>query len=79
VVRRLTGPAILTEAARQENAIAGRVQSATLSGEVDVEGPAISAMMLPAEVAGGDDERGRPGRCYGTRQPMRDVAMTTSS
>jgi sigma-B regulation protein RsbU (phosphoserine phosphatase) len=53
-VRRLTNPAITTEAARQENQIASRVQSAILPGEVDVEGLAISAMMLPAEVVGGD-------------------------
>ena len=54
VVRRSTNPAILTEAARQENAIASRVQSAILPGEVDVEGLAISAVMLPCEVVGGD-------------------------
>jgi len=54
VVRRSTNPAILTEAARHENAIASRVQSAILPGEIDVEGLAISAVMLPAEVVGGD-------------------------
>ena len=54
MVQRSTDPAVLTEAARQENAIAGRVQSAILPGEVDVEGLAISAVMLPAEVVGGD-------------------------
>ena len=54
MVRRSTNPAILTEAARQENAIASRVQAAILPGEVDVEGLAISAVMLPAEVVGGD-------------------------
>jgi sigma-B regulation protein RsbU (phosphoserine phosphatase) len=53
-VRRATNPAILTEAARQENEIASRVQTAILPGEVDVEGLAISALMLPAEVVGGD-------------------------
>lgn len=54
VVRPVTRVALLTEAARQENQIASRVQSAILPGEVDVEGLAISAMMLPAEVVGGD-------------------------
>jgi serine phosphatase RsbU (regulator of sigma subunit) len=54
VVRRKSDPAILTEAARQENEIASRVQAAILPGEVDVEGLAISALMLPAEVVGGD-------------------------
>ena len=44
----------MTEAARQENEIASRVQSSILPGEVDVEGLAISAQMLPAEVVGGD-------------------------
>jgi sigma-B regulation protein RsbU (phosphoserine phosphatase) len=53
-VRRQTDPAIMTEAARQENEIASRVQAAILPGEVDVEGLAISALMLPAEVVGGD-------------------------
>jgi sigma-B regulation protein RsbU (phosphoserine phosphatase) len=53
-VRRQTDPAIMTEAARQENEIASRVQAAILPGEVDVEGLAISAQMLPAEVVGGD-------------------------
>jgi len=53
-VRRHTDPAILTEAARQENEIASRVQAAILPGAVDVEGLAISAVMLPAEVVGGD-------------------------
>jgi sigma-B regulation protein RsbU (phosphoserine phosphatase) len=52
--RRLTNMAIMTEAARQENEIASRVQAAILPGEVDVEGLAISAVMLPAEVVGGD-------------------------
>jgi sigma-B regulation protein RsbU (phosphoserine phosphatase) len=47
-------PAPLTEAARQENEIASRVQASILPGEVDVEGLAISAHMLPAEVVGGD-------------------------
>lgn len=54
LVSRLTNPAIMTEAARQENEIASRVQTAILPGEVDVEGLAISAVMLPAEVVGGD-------------------------
>jgi sigma-B regulation protein RsbU (phosphoserine phosphatase) len=54
VVRRQTDLAIMTEAARQENEIASRVQAAILPGEVDVEGLAISAVMLPAEVVGGD-------------------------
>lgn len=54
MVRRPTDPEVLTEADRQENEIASRVQSAILPGEVDVEGLAISAMMLPAEVVGGD-------------------------
>jgi serine phosphatase RsbU (regulator of sigma subunit) len=45
---------MLTEAARQENEIAARVQAAILPGEVDVEGLAISAVTLPAEVVGGD-------------------------
>jgi len=44
----------MTEAARQENEIASRVQAAILPGEVDVEGLAISALMLPAGVVGGD-------------------------
>jgi serine phosphatase RsbU (regulator of sigma subunit) len=44
----------MTEAARQENEIAGRVQSSILPGEVDVEGLAISAVTLPAELVGGD-------------------------
>jgi serine phosphatase RsbU (regulator of sigma subunit) len=38
----------------QENEIAGRMQTSVLPGEVDVEGLAISAEMLPAEVVGGD-------------------------
>jgi sigma-B regulation protein RsbU (phosphoserine phosphatase) len=50
----MTSPAIMTDAARQENEIASRVQAAILPGEVDVEGLAISASMLPAEVVGGD-------------------------
>ena len=50
----LTTPAIMTEAARQENEIASRVQASILPGEIDVEGLAISAQMLPAEVVGGD-------------------------
>jgi len=54
VLRRQTDPALTTEAARQENEIASRVQAAILPGEVDVEGLAISALMLPAEVVGGD-------------------------
>ena len=54
VARRLPVPATMTEAARQENEIASRVQSAILPGEVDVEGLAISATMLPAEIVGGD-------------------------
>jgi sigma-B regulation protein RsbU (phosphoserine phosphatase) len=54
VVRRLKDSEVMTETARQENAIAARVQSALLPGEVDVEGLAISAVMLPAEVVGGD-------------------------
>src|SRR4029450_4916659 len=53
-VRRPTHPVIMTDAARQENEIASRVQSSILPGEVDVEGLAISAMMLPAEIVGGD-------------------------
>ena len=53
-MRRKTDPALMTEAARQENEIASRVQVAILPGEVDVEGLAISAVMLPAEVVGGD-------------------------
>jgi sigma-B regulation protein RsbU (phosphoserine phosphatase) len=53
-VRRPSSPAIVTEAVRQENEIASRVQAAILPGEVDVEGLAISALMLPAEVVGGD-------------------------
>jgi sigma-B regulation protein RsbU (phosphoserine phosphatase) len=44
----------MTEAARQENEIASRVQASILPGEVDVEGLAIAAQMLPAEVVGGD-------------------------
>jgi phosphoserine phosphatase RsbU/P len=44
----------MTDAARQENEIASRVQASILPGEVDVEGLAISAQMLPAEVVGGD-------------------------
>ena len=51
---RATDPGALTEAARQENEIASRVQSSILPGEIDVEGLAISAQMLPAEVVGGD-------------------------
>ena len=54
MLRRQTDPALTTEAARQENEIASRVQAAILPGEVDVEGLAISALMLPAEVVGGD-------------------------
>jgi sigma-B regulation protein RsbU (phosphoserine phosphatase) len=54
MVRRVTSPVILTEAARQENEIASRVQSSILPGEIDVQGLAISAVMLPAEVVGGD-------------------------
>jgi sigma-B regulation protein RsbU (phosphoserine phosphatase) len=46
--------AIMTEAARQENEIASRVQASILPGEVDVEGLAIAAQMLPAEIVGGD-------------------------
>jgi len=38
----------------QENEIAGRMQTSVLPGEVDIEGLAISAEMLPAEVVGGD-------------------------
>ena len=53
-MRRPNDPALTTEAARQENEIASRVQAAILPGEVDVEGLAISALMLPAEVVGGD-------------------------
>jgi phosphoserine phosphatase RsbU/P len=53
-VVRAISPAIMTEAARQENEIASRVQASILPGEVDVEGLAISAQMLPAEVVGGD-------------------------
>jgi sigma-B regulation protein RsbU (phosphoserine phosphatase) len=44
----------MSEAARQENEIASRVQASILPGEVDVEGLAISAVTLPAEVVGGD-------------------------
>ena len=44
----------MTEAARQENEIASRVQASILPGEIDVEGLAISVQMLPAEVVGGD-------------------------
>jgi len=44
----------MTDAARQENEIACRVQTSILPGEVDVEGLAISAQMLPAEIVGGD-------------------------
>jgi sigma-B regulation protein RsbU (phosphoserine phosphatase) len=44
----------MTEAARQENEIASRVQASILPGEIDVEGLAIAAQMLPAEVVGGD-------------------------
>jgi sigma-B regulation protein RsbU (phosphoserine phosphatase) len=54
VAGRSTDPEPMTEAARQENEIASRVQTAILPGEVDVEGLAISALMLPAEVVGGD-------------------------
>jgi sigma-B regulation protein RsbU (phosphoserine phosphatase) len=46
--------AVMTEAARQENEIASRVQASILPGEIDVEGLAIAAQMLPAEVVGGD-------------------------
>ena len=46
--------ALMTDAARQENEIASRVQASILPGEVDVEGLAIAAQMLPAEVVGGD-------------------------
>jgi phosphoserine phosphatase RsbU/P len=53
-VVRAIDPMILTEAARQENEIASRVQASILPGEIDVEGLAISAQMLPAEVVGGD-------------------------
>jgi phosphoserine phosphatase RsbU/P len=42
------------ETARQENQIAARIQTSILPGEVDIEGLAISAGMLPAEVVGGD-------------------------
>jgi sigma-B regulation protein RsbU (phosphoserine phosphatase) len=54
VVRRPTSALPLSDAARQENEIASRVQESILPGEVDVEGLAISAVMLPAEVVGGD-------------------------
>jgi sigma-B regulation protein RsbU (phosphoserine phosphatase) len=54
VVRRATNPVLMTEDARQENEIASRVQASILPGEVDVEGLAISARMLPAEIVGGD-------------------------
>jgi sigma-B regulation protein RsbU (phosphoserine phosphatase) len=54
VVRRSTNPILMTDAARQENEIACRVQTSILPGEVDVEGLAISAQMLPAEIVGGD-------------------------
>jgi serine phosphatase RsbU (regulator of sigma subunit) len=54
VVRLTDSGAITTEAARQENEIASRVQASILPGEVDVEGLAIAAQMLPAEVVGGD-------------------------
>jgi sigma-B regulation protein RsbU (phosphoserine phosphatase) len=54
VVRLADSGAITTEAARQENEIASRVQASILPGEVDVEGLAIAAQMLPAEVVGGD-------------------------
>jgi phosphoserine phosphatase RsbU/P len=54
VVRRSTNPVLMTDAARQENEIASRVQTSILPGEVDVEGLAISARMLPAEIVGGD-------------------------
>ena len=53
-VVRAMNPAIMTEAARQENDIASRVQASILPGEIDVEGLAISAQMVPAEVVGGD-------------------------
>jgi phosphoserine phosphatase RsbU/P len=53
-VVRAMNPAVMTEATRQENEIASRVQSSILPGEIDVEGLAISAQMLPAEVVGGD-------------------------
>lgn len=43
-----------SEIARQENEIASRVQASILPGEVDIEGLAISAGMLPAQVVGGD-------------------------
>jgi serine phosphatase RsbU (regulator of sigma subunit) len=46
--------AVTNEAARQENEIASRLQASILPGEVDVEGLAIAAQMLPAEVVGGD-------------------------
>jgi sigma-B regulation protein RsbU (phosphoserine phosphatase) len=50
--RTKTNPWVGTE--RQENEIASRIQAAILPGEVDIEGLAISACMLPAEVVGGD-------------------------
>src|SRR5687768_9235631 len=53
-VVRSMNPAIMTEAARQENDIASRVQASILPGEIDVEGLAIAAQMIPAEVVGGD-------------------------
>jgi sigma-B regulation protein RsbU (phosphoserine phosphatase) len=52
-VARSTNP-VMTEAARQENEIASRIQASILPGEVDVEGLAMAAQMLPAEVVGGD-------------------------
>jgi sigma-B regulation protein RsbU (phosphoserine phosphatase) len=54
VVRRSIDPVLVTEAVRQENEIAARVQASILPGEVDVEGLAISARMVPAEIVGGD-------------------------
>jgi sigma-B regulation protein RsbU (phosphoserine phosphatase) len=54
VVRRAADPVVMTDAARQENEIASRIQASILPGEIDVEGLAISARMLPAEIVGGD-------------------------
>jgi serine phosphatase RsbU (regulator of sigma subunit) len=53
-VLRAAGLLPLSDAARQENEIASRVQTSILPGEIDIEGLAISAEMLPAEVVGGD-------------------------
>jgi len=50
----VTEPDVNTEALRHENQIAARIQASILPGELDVEGLAISAGMLPAEVVGGD-------------------------